>query len=240
MPPSEPPAFRTVLPSLLFLTALVFMVILPRLLLAPLLLRVSDSFGVSYGSASGLFITGSFGFVTGLLTSGFLANRLRHRATLVLSSGLGGVALLALSAVGSFLAFHVLFFLANWTAGLYPGSGIASVTSIAPERHRGTALAIHESGPNLAFLLSPVLVAIFAPLVGWRGVFRIVGASGLVVAALFAIFGRASAERGQPPNFSNLRLFVRNRPFWIVSILFMVAGAGAMGVFSVLPTYLMV
>ena len=240
MATSRTSEFPAALPWLLFLTSLVFMVILPRLLLAPLLLRVSETFDISYGQASGFFITGSFGFVTGLFTSGFVANRLRHRFTIVASIGLAGASLIGLSFSGSLVMFHAFFFLSNWASGLYPGSGIASVTSIAPESHRGTALAIHESGPNLAFLSAPVLVAILAPLFGWRGVLRIAGATSVILAAVFVLFGRASLERGQPPHFSNVKLFLRNRPFWVISVLFMVAASGAMGVFSVLPTYLMV
>lgn len=240
MSTSRTSEFPAALPWLLFLTTLVFMVILPRLLLAPLLLRVSESFGISYGRASGFFITGSFGFVTGLFTSGFIANRLRHKLTIVTSIGLAGASLIGLSFASSFAMFHAFFFLSNWASGLYPGSGIASVTSIAPDSHRGAALAIHESGPNLAFLSAPVLVAILAPHLGWRGVLQIAGATSLLLAGVFALFGRASLERGQPPHFANVQLFLRNRPFWVISVLFMVAASGAMGVFSVLPTYLMV
>ncbi len=233
-------SFSSTLPWILFLTLLVFVGILPRLLLAPLLLRVSDSFGVTYSTASGIFLTGSVGFVVGLLTSGFVASRLRHRWTIILAIIVCGLSLLALSAVSSLVAFHVFFALLNWGSGLYPGSGIASVTTIAPQVHRGKALAVHESGPNLAFLVAPILVAVLAPHLGWRGIYRIAGAAALLVAAAFAVFGRASNDRGQPPHFENVAVFLRNGPFWVVSALFVVAASAAMGVFSVLPTYLVV
>lgn len=234
------PRFAAVMPWLLFLTLVVFFGILPRLLLAPLLLRIAESFGTSYGRASGLFLTGSIGFITGLVVSGFLANRIRHRGTIIVAVTLSGLTLLGLSVTQSLAGFHVGFYLTNFASGLYPGSGIASVTALVADRQRGTALAIHESGPNLAFLLAPVLVAVLAPVLGWRGVFRIAGGATVAVAAAFAIAGRASVERGQSPNFANISLFLRNRPFWIISVLFIVAASGAMGVFSVLPTYLVV
>lgn len=233
-------SFSSTLPWILFLTLLVFVGILPRLLLAPLLLRVSDSFGVTYSTASGLFLTGSIGFVVGLLTSGFVASRLRHRRTITVAIVVCGLSLLALSFVPSLALFHVFFALLNWGSGLYPGSGIASVTSIAPQVHRGKALAIHESGPNLAFLVAPILVAVLAPYMGWRGLYRIAGVAAILVASAFAVFGRASDDRGQPPHFENISMFLRNGPFWVVSALFVVAACAAMGVFSVLPTYLVV
>ncbi len=232
--------FVAALPWVLFLTLVVSMGILPRLLLPPTLLRIAASFGVGYSDVSALFLTGSAGFVSGLLASGFIANRITHRWTIVLSIGLNAGALLVLSTVRSLVGFHLLFAVINWASGLYPGSGIASVLSLVSPARRGTALAIHESGPNLAYLAAPVLAAVLAPTLGWRVVFRVVGAAALLVAVAFAAFGRASAERGQSPNFQNISLFLRNRPFWVVSALFIVAASGAMGVFSVLPTYLVV
>ncbi len=232
--------FLSALPWVFFLTIVVFMGILPRLLLAPMLLRIAGSFGVGYSDVSGVFLTGSVGFVTGLLTSGFIANRITHRWTIVLSIGLNAVALLVLSTVTSIVGFHLLFMVINWASGLYPGSGIASVIALVSRSRRGTALAIHESGPNLAFLAAPILAAILAPALGWRVVFRVVGVAALLIATAFAAFGRASTERGQSPNFQNIALFLHNRPFWVVSVLFVVAASGAMGIFSVLPTYLIV
>lgn len=233
-------SFSSSLPWILFLAILVFFAILPRLVLAPVLLRVSESFGVSYSTASELFLTGSIGFVVGLISSGFISNRLTHRWTINVAVLVSGGSLIALSFVDSLLPFHLLFALLNWGSGLYPGSGIASVTTLAPRSHRGTALAIHESGPNLAFLVAPILVAILAPTLGWRGIYRIVGLLTLGVAAAFVFFGRASGDRGQPPHFENVSVFLRNGPFWVVSALFVVAACAAMGVYSVLPTYLVV
>lgn len=232
--------FRDALPGVLFLTFMVFFSIFPRLLLAPLLLRIADSFQIGYDQASAFFLSASAGFVAGLFASGYVSSRLTHRRTIVLAIGLTATMMIALSFARSVPVFHVLVIALGWASGLYPGSGIASVTALTPDLHRGKALAVHESGPNLAFLAAPIFVALLAPLFGWRGVLIVTGSLGLVAAAVFARYGRASPERGQPPRFEYLVQFVRNPTFWVVSIYFAVAAACAMGVFSVLPTYLVV
>ena len=235
---SEP--FGPSLPVVLFLTVMVVTGFLPRLLVAPLLLRISDSLGISFDRASAFFITVSAGFVFGLLVSGSVASRLGHRWTIVAAIGVCGLAVTGLAAVSRPLVFHAGLFVAGLGSGLYPGSGIASLTALTPEVHHGKALAIHESGPNLAFLVAPILVAVLAPTMGWRGVFVVVGATALFAAVAFALFGRASSEPAEPPSFRNLTVFARSRSFWIISALFIVAACGAVGVFSVLPTYLVV
>lgn len=228
------------LPGIFFLTLMVFSVMMPRVLLAPLLLRISAALGLSYDRASLFFLSSSAGFLTGLLTSGFVAQRLSHKRTIVVAVLLAGISVIALSLVQSVAWFHILLFAGGWSVGLYPGSGIVSVTTIAPDAHRGKALAIHECGPNATFILAPIIAAALAPVIGWRGVMLVVGTSAILVSLLFAGFGRASNGHGLPPSFGNLSQLARNRSFWVVSILFIVASTAAMGVYGVLPTYLIV
>jgi NNP family nitrate/nitrite transporter-like MFS transporter len=228
------------IPWLLFLMMMVFFALFPRLLLAPLLLRMSEGLEIAYSTASTFFLTASFGFITGLLTSGFISKALTHRWTIVFGIGLCGVSLLILGRLQTVFLVHLVLFTLGFGNGMYPGSGIASVTSLAPDAHRGKALALHEAGPNLAFITAPIIAAILAPWVGWRGVFTVAGVAALAASLLFAFFGRGNRERGEPPHFENLKLFITNRSFWALSVLFMLAASCAIGVYSVLPTFLIV
>lgn len=230
--------FAPAVPWVLFLLMMVFFAIFPRLLLSPLLLRISTDLGIDYGRASAFFLTASFGFITGLLTSGYVAKRLTHRWTIVASVALVGVSLLALSTAQTLRFFHALLFVTGYANGLYPGSGVASVAALVPDVHRGKALALHESGPNSAFILAPLVAAALAPAIGWRGVFALTGIAALCVAGVFAVLGRGRRERGEPPHFENVKLFLHNRTFWIISILFAVVVSAAVGVYSILPTFL--
>lgn len=237
---SDNDRFAPAVPWVLFLIMMVFFAIFPRLLLAPLLLRISDGLGIDYSRASGFFLTVSFGFITGLLTSGYVARYLTHRWTIVGSVALAGLCLLGLSVTRSVAVFNVVLFVEGWANGLYPGSGVASVAALVPDRHRGKALALHESGPNLSFILAPIIAAVAAPFVGWRGVFALTGAAAILAALLFAVFGRGHREAGEPPHFENIKLFAHNRQFWVISVLFAVVVSAAVGVFAILPTFLIV
>ncbi|MDZ7852620.1 MAG: MFS transporter [Halomonas sp.] len=193
---SDNERFASAVPWVMFLIMMVFFAVFPRLLLAPLLLRISSGLGIEYGRASSFFLTAAFGFTTGLLISGFAAKLYTHRWTIVGSVALTGVSFLVLSTVQTVLAFHVVLFVGAFGNGLYPGSGVASVAALVPDHHRGKALAMHETGPNLAFILAPILAAIIAPLAGWRGVFALTGVAALIAAAVFAAFGaRTPRER---------------------------------------------
>jgi MFS transporter, NNP family, nitrate/nitrite transporter len=232
--------FSTAVPSVLFLTMMVFFVVLPRYLVSPLLLRMADGFGLDYGSASMFFIFTALGFVAGLLVSGYVARLLTHRWTIVVAVGTTGVFLILLSLAQTLTQVQLMLFLSAFAGGLYPGSGIASVAALVPDHHRGKALAVHESGPNFGFIMAPLLSAAIAPFAGWRGVFMVTGFGAVVAATLFAKHGNGVPDTGLSPDFRGIRLFIRNRSFWVVTVLFSIAVTAAIGVYSVLPTFLMI
>ena len=218
---------------------MVFFGMLPRLLVSPVLLRLANDLGIGFDQAAGFFLSMSFGYVSGLLLSGYITRAVGHRWTIVLSIAGGGVAFIILSGLHSPALFHFVLLLGGFANGLYPGSGIASVVDLVPEAHRGKALGLHEVGPNLAFMAAPIAAALLVPGFGWRGLFLASGSLVVVMAVAFAVFGRASAEAGAPPNFGNLSELARKPAFWTVSALFVVGATAAFGVYSVLPTYLM-
>ncbi len=232
--------FSPAIPSILFLVAMVFFGMLPKTLLSPLLLRISDDLGISFDRASLFFLSSSAGYITGLLISGFLTRYFTHKWTIVTAVAGTSLAAITLSLIHGELAFHMLMFIGSLALGLYPGSGITTVTRVAPDVHHGKAIALHELGPNFTFILAPVFAAVFAPKFGWRGIMLMTGILGAATVSIFAVFGRFGDEYGEPPNFKNLAELAKNRSFWVISALFIVGVAAAMGVFSVLPTYLMV
>lgn len=233
-------SFRTAFPWVVVLMGMVFFAIFPRLVFSPLLVSIADDLGLSYGEASGFFLYASIGFVGALLFSGHLSRRITHRWTIVAAVGISGAALLAASFAASKLALNIALVVAGVGSGLYPGSGIATLSTMVHDRHRGTALAVHESGPNLAFVLAPVVVSLLLPVTDWRGVLRVVAFASLSASAAFAVFGQGGSDRGEPPHFEKLRVFLQDRTFWVLVLYFVLAASCAMGVFSVLPTFLIV
>lgn len=235
----DPEPFGPSVPWVGFLTVMVFFGMLPRLLVSPVLLRLADDLGIGFDQAAAFFLSMSLGYVSGLLLSGYLARAVGHRWTIVLSIAGGGAAFIVLSVLHDPALFHLVLLLGGFANGLYPGSGIVSVVALVPEAHRGKALGLHEIGPNLAFMAAPIAAALLVPGWGWRGLFLAAGSLVVLMAMVFAVFGRTSREAGAPPNFGNLSELASNSSFWTVSVLFIVGATAAFGVYSVLPTYLM-
>ena len=215
-----------------------FFSVFPRLLPSPLLLRISEDLEVTFDVASRVFLTMSVGVFVGLLFSGFVARKFSHRWTIVGSVALCGVMMMLLSLARSVALVHLAMLVMGWANGNYFGSGVTSVASLSPDVHRGKSMAIHEVGPNLAYVVAPILSSLLAPRLGWQGVFFVSGIATLAGAVLFAKFGRANSDNGEPPHFRNIALIAGNRSFWIITFLFSISAIAGTGIFSVLPTYL--
>ncbi len=123
-------------------------------------------------------------------------------------------------------------------AGLYLPSGLATLTAIIAPRHWGKALAIHELGPNLSFVAAPLLAEALLIRFSSRSGFVLLGVVSLLLAVLFIRFGRGGEFRGQAPSFSSIRDLLSKPVFWILVILFSLGISGTLGLYTMLPLYL--
>lgn len=96
-----------------------------RVILSPLLPVLEPELGLGHGETGSLFLILQFGYCTGLLLSVFVACRLSHRGTILLSTVAAGLILLALSRSTSLTGLRVGLWLLGTSAGLYLPAGIS-------------------------------------------------------------------------------------------------------------------
>jgi len=230
--------FRSQLLPLLLLTGIVFSTMLPRAAFSPLLLPIEESLGISHAQAASFFLAISLGVSLSLFFSGIISSRLTHRNTIVLSTWLSGASLIVFANVPSFGAMQLVLFLFGMGFGLYPPSGMATITSLVKSREWGRALALHETGPNLGPVVAPLLSGLLLSWFSWRTIMTALGVVTLLMGAIFLLLGRGGRFCGSPPRFKNLKPLLCTPSFWILSILLGISLGSAMGVYAVLPTYL--
>jgi NNP family nitrate/nitrite transporter-like MFS transporter len=211
---------------------------LSRGLFSPLLPYLERDFGVLHAEASSIFLIMALCFSLSMIANGYLSARLRHRGVVVLYELTVGAALLLCAFSPTFTVLKAAAGLVGIGAGLYPPSGLASVVQLAGPRNWGKALGIHEMGPNIGLIAAPLIVGLLVPPVSWRVLAAAVGLLNWGNAVLFYCFGRGGDFPGAPPNIRNLRYIAGNRSFWILTLYFVLAAASAMGLYSILPTYL--
>jgi NNP family nitrate/nitrite transporter-like MFS transporter len=115
---------------------------------------------------------------------------------------------------------------------------MATLTDLVDQRHWGKAMSIHQFGPNLSFFFAPLLAELLLILMGWRAIFAIIGLTNTFMGMLYLFFGQGGRFPGEPPNFANLVPIVSKRSFWIITIISCIGSGADLGVYSILPTFL--
>ena len=224
-------------PMIIF-TLMVFFNFLSRGLFAPLLPIIEEEFAISHAAAGSLFLIMSVGFSGMMILSGFPAKLLTHRGMIIFYELFLGGALFLCALSNSFRFFQFSVFLVGVSAGLYAPSGLASITSYIKKDHWGKAMGIHELGPSLGLLCAPLVIGFGTVIFPWRTVVVFIAAANWVGAALYTVWGKGGRFPGEPPHFENLKPIIKNRSIWIIVVFFILSASASIGVYSILPTYL--
>ncbi|PIU50472.1 MAG: MFS transporter [Desulfobacterales bacterium CG07_land_8_20_14_0_80_52_14] len=234
--PSE--RFSARIGFLFLLTSIFFINFMARIVLSPLLPDVEADLDIRHSQAGSLFLIISSGYFVSLLGSSFFSARFSHRQTVLVSGSAVGLALIGISINLGFDGTRIALFFIGLGAGLYLPSAIVMITSTFHSRHWGKAIAIHELAPNIGFVAAPFISEAVMRYFSWRGVFFILGLTSLMQVGLFLKFGRGGDFSGNPPSFSSLKTILSNPSFWLMVLLFGLGISGTMGLFAMLPVFL--
>jgi NNP family nitrate/nitrite transporter-like MFS transporter len=105
-------------------------------------------------------------------------------------------------------------------------------------RHWGKAIAVHESAPNLAFVLAPLFAEALLSLYGWKTALACLGIGALLAGGIFQAFGRVGSFDGEAPNIRSMGMLARHPSYWLMILLFGFGISGSLGLYMMLPLFL--
>lgn len=237
---AEVPSFRSVLPGLVILSIIFLFNFVSRVIIAPLLPEIEQDFGLSHTASGSFFLFISSGYFFSILCSGFVSSRLSHKRTIVLSSISSGCVLCLLSFSSSLIQIRWGLFCLGLSAGLYLPSGLATITNVLPPAWWARGMSLHELAPNVGFVVAPFIAAAMIYWASWSSGLFLLGACIVIVGILYGYIQPAVAGYGERPNFIVCRHIVSTLEFWVMVMLFSMAICGTLGLYSMLPLYLVV
>lgn len=188
--------------------------------------------------AGSFFLISASGYFISLLCSGFVSSRLMHRKTIVFSAVATGMAFFATGLSQGIVGMRIGLFVVGLASALYLPSGIAMLTATISSRNWGKAIGIHELAPNLSFLLAPVICEGLLLWLSWRSVLMVLGGASVLLGISFFRFSTIKDFPGEPPMLKSFLPLVATPSFWLMIVLFSLGVMGTMGVYSMLPLYL--
>lgn len=231
------PSFRSALPSLFFLAGLFFLNFTARVIFSPLLPTVSEELRLTHTDAGSLFLFISAGYFVSILLSGHVSGRINHTRTIILSSVASGVMLLLLSSCMSLATLRIALMGLGFSAGLYLPSGLSTIIRLVPPGYTARGMAVHELAPNLSFMVTPLICAAGLAFLSWRMELVLLG--GLLVGMGFVYRKFAhNPAMGTPPRFDTMLGLMQLPRFWLVTLMFSMAICSTLGIYAMLPLYL--
>ena len=230
--------FLKIVQPVFFLVGIFLLNFTARIILSPLLPTIEEELAISHAQAGFFFFLISAGYLLGLLSSGFFASRATHKRTIVASSAGVGLALIAIAFASRLSTIRVGLLALGFAAGLYIPSAIAAITSVIRQEHWGKAIAVHELAPNLAFFASPFIAEAFLIWASWRVALGSLGAMSFVASLIYHYYGRGGEFTGESPGSRAFGTLIRAPAFWLMLILFGLGVSSTIGVYAMLPLYL--
>ena len=224
-----PEPFSGAIGSILFLTLLFFLTFISRFIFAPLMPAMSGEMGLSHGQAGSIFLFGSMGVFIGSLSAGFVSSRIQHRGTIALSLIGTACALLLFTMLTSLWAQRGAVLMLGLMAGMNLPSNVATITALVSRQDWGKALAVQQMAPPLSLILGPMLTVFLLNWFSWRAPMVVIAIAGIAAAVLLIRFGTIGQFPGDAPDFSLA---------WIMIILFALGMGGQVGIYAMMPLYL--
>jgi MFS transporter, NNP family, nitrate/nitrite transporter len=233
-----PERFEAVIGRIIFLTFLFFLSFINRFIFAPLLPSISGELGITTTQAGSIFLFGSIGVAVGAICSGFVSSRVNHKGALEISILGAGLILFVCIFSGSLVSIQFAMIFLGVAAGFNLPSNMAVITAIVSRQDWGKALAVQQTAPPLSLILGPLLSAVLLPWMSWKMVLAWIAGVLIISGLILMRFGRFGNFPGDQPSFSNVKMVLGKRSFFIMLVLFALGIAGNLGLYTMLPLYL--
>ncbi len=208
-----------------------------RTIFPPILPIIEQELMTSHAGTGGIFGFISLGYAIGLLFAGPLMRRLSSRRILLLEHG-GIILVLALFYFGqTYLYFTILCLILGFAAGAYLPSAIPLLTERFPPRHWAKVIGIHGIAPSISLLIVPVIAAFLLQVVSWRTILLLFSLVGILPLLALVRLAKAPPDSTVHSKMNYSSLF-RDKRIWVLGILQGVAAGANLGIYAVIPLFL--
>ncbi len=208
---------RMVIALLFFVTAINYLDRQSLSVIAPLLRNRLSFSMVDYSHIVFLFFVG---YTIGQALDGKMIDRIGSRRGMLACVGLwSSVCMLHSLAIGVISLGILQLLLGVAEAGNWPGGVKVVAENFSPAR-RAFAIGVFNSGSTLGAVLAPPLVVAMVGTWGWRPMFVVIGAMGMVWVGLWSVLcskepaPAEATEFSSPPRQAKMGALLRERAVW--------------------------
>jgi len=224
------------IPFLLLFWSLWFLNFSTRTVLSPLLPVFEKELHITHALAGSLFLFLAVGYTSSLLVSNWITPRIGFKKSIAVGFVVLIGALLALVFARTYCTLGVVVFALGFGGGIYPPCALPLITSAIHPDKWGRALAFHETAASFSLLAIPLLAAALLPFLEWPVL--VMALSALCLAVTVVFFVRSPDPRPKGEDKVPFSQVLRRRDFWIIATLWSFAAASGLGLYNLIPLFL--
>ncbi len=203
---------------------------------SPLMPLIEDEFAITHAMSGVLFFCFWVGNTISVFYAGFLSLKIGYKRSILLSFYGMTITFIFLRFASSYLPFAGFAFLLGMASGIYLPCGIPLITAVFEPKNWGKAISVHETAAGFSMLTVPFFVAFIISIMNWKSVFFIMSGACLIVGIVLHIFSPdPRPEKAEKTGMMNI---VRRKDFWIMTVLWSSCAIASMGIYNVVPLFL--
>ena len=208
-----------------------------RTILSPLLPIIEEELHLSHTLAGSIYSFQSAGYTVSLLMAGFLAPRIGYKRSITVGGVMLVVALCCLNYTSSYWTLVIAVLFIGLGSGIYLPCAIPMLTGLFEQRHWGKVLACHDSAASASVFSVPLLIALSLRFLPWKAGFVVLGVVFVAAIVLFRVLVPDSPLPSREQRIGAGQL-VRRKEFWIIAALWVCAAGANLGLYNVIPLFL--
>lgn len=222
--------------QLLLFWGLWYLAFTTRSLISPFLPILEGEFAINHATAGGLLFFTAAGGTLALALTGRLSLWVGYKRLIAWSFVLSAAALVGLFYAPTYPAFAFFLFCFGVGGGFYLPCAIPILTAVFRREHWGKAISVHETAAGFSILSIPLLVSFGLSVMPWRFLFLVLAGLFILLVGVFWLKGPDPKPR-QRTGFG-LAALMRKSDFWVIMILWTTSATGVMGVYNIVPLFL--
>lgn len=148
---------------------------------------IATDFGLSRAQSGILMSSFFYGFIGFLFVSGIIADKLSGKPVLILGLMTFSLATILTGVAGSLTSLIFYRVMTGIGEGVFWPAASLEVANVTTEKQRTTVMSLYWMGYPIGGFFGTWLGAMLGPVYGWRVVFYVAGALGLLVALAYAM-----------------------------------------------------
>lgn len=203
---------------------------------SPLMPLIEDEFAITHAMAGVLFFCFWIGNTISVFYAGFMSLKIGYKRSILVSFYGMTISFIFLWFARTYISFAAISFVLGLASGIYLPCGIPLITAVFSRDNWGKAISVHETAAGFSMLTVPFIITLIISVMNWKDVFLIMSGTCLFIGVLFHIVSPdPRPEKGKKGGMMEI---VKRKEFWIMTALWSSCAIASMGIYNIIPLFL--